>query len=140
MGTRAKGLVLLLGLFGGIPAGASERLVVEVLSALGEPLLATLALPTDAPTSLPTDSPTSDGFEFVHLHGCAFSFESSWDGDGAEDPAGPEEASAASHSIPRGEVQGGWPEGSGVHREGVGHARLPGCRGPAAAQEPAAYG
>lgn len=51
MGTRAKGLVLLLGLFGGIPAGASERLVVEVLSALGEPLLATLALPTDAPTS-----------------------------------------------------------------------------------------
>jgi Tfp pilus assembly protein FimV len=51
VGTRAKGLVLLLGLFGGIPAGASERLVVEVLSALGEPLLATLALPTDAPTS-----------------------------------------------------------------------------------------
>ncbi len=51
MGTRAKGLVLLLGLFGGIPAGGSERLVVEVLSALGEPLLATLALPTDAPTS-----------------------------------------------------------------------------------------
>ena len=51
MGTRAKGLVLLLGLFGGISAEASERLVVEVLSALGEPLLATLALPTEAPTS-----------------------------------------------------------------------------------------
>jgi len=51
VGTRARGLVLLLGLFGGIPAGASERLVVEVLSALGEPLLATLALPTEAPTS-----------------------------------------------------------------------------------------
>jgi len=47
--TRAKGLVLLLGLFGGIPAGASERLAVNVLSALGEPLLATLALPPDAP-------------------------------------------------------------------------------------------
>ena len=51
MVTRAKGLVLLLGLFGGIPAGASERLAVDVLSALGEPLLATLALPTNAPTS-----------------------------------------------------------------------------------------
>lgn len=50
MGTRAKGLVLLLGLFGGIPAGASERLAVDVLSALGEPLLATLALPPEAPT------------------------------------------------------------------------------------------
>lgn len=49
MVTRAKGLVLLLGLFGGIPAGASERLAVKVLSALGEPLLATLALPSDAP-------------------------------------------------------------------------------------------
>jgi len=47
---RAKGLVLLLGLFGGIPADASERLAVAVLSGLGEPLLATLALPSDAPT------------------------------------------------------------------------------------------
>lgn len=51
MVTRVRGLVLLLWLFGGVPAGASERLAVEVLSALGEPLLATLALPSDAPTA-----------------------------------------------------------------------------------------
>jgi Tfp pilus assembly protein FimV len=51
VGTRAKGLVLLLWVFGGSPTGASERLAVEVLSALGEPLIATLALPADAPTA-----------------------------------------------------------------------------------------
>ena len=64
MGTRAKGLVLLLGLLGWIPADASERLAVAVLSALGEPLLATLELPSDAPTG-----PLS-----LELQGAPFSF------------------------------------------------------------------
>ena len=62
--TRAKGLVLLLGLLGWIPADASERLAVAVLSALGEPLLATLELPSDAPTG-----PLS-----LELQGAPFSF------------------------------------------------------------------
>lgn len=46
-----KVLGALLWLCGGGAAGASERLAVEVLSALGEPLLATLTLPLDAPSS-----------------------------------------------------------------------------------------
>jgi Tfp pilus assembly protein FimV len=48
---RCKVLVMLIGLLGGPFAGASERLVVDVFSALGEPLLATLALPSDAPAT-----------------------------------------------------------------------------------------
>lgn len=64
MVTRSKRLVLLLLLLGGIPAGASEPLPVRVLSALGEPLLATLALPSDAPTG-----PLS-----LELQGAPFSF------------------------------------------------------------------
>ena len=51
MVTRAKRLLLRLWLLGGIPAGASEPLPVHVLSALGEPLLATLSLPSDGPTA-----------------------------------------------------------------------------------------
>ena len=48
---RFKVLMALLWLGGGAAAGASERLPVEVLSALGEPLLATLTLPLEAPSS-----------------------------------------------------------------------------------------
>lgn len=51
MVTRSKRLVLLFWLLGGIPADASEPLPVHVLSALGEPLLATLSLPSDGPTA-----------------------------------------------------------------------------------------
>ena len=47
----SKVLVMLLGLLGGPLAGASERLAVDVYSALGEPLLATLVLPSDGPTA-----------------------------------------------------------------------------------------
>lgn len=48
---RSKVLVLLLGLLGGPLAGASERLAVDVLSALEEPLLATLTLPPESPSA-----------------------------------------------------------------------------------------
>ena len=51
MVTRSTRLLLRLWLLGGIPAGASEPLPVHVLSALGEPLLATLSLPSDGPTA-----------------------------------------------------------------------------------------